>query len=115
MKQPPISLENSFASRVISGTSRRISSYCWSDFPRFIKNPLADPYTLGVSSGASVGAVLTIFLVFLYLLSVCMRAPIFSMIGAIITMVVVMSFARLVDRSLKMETLILTGVIFSSF
>lgn len=37
------------------------------------------------------------------------------MIGAIITMVVVMSFARLVDRSLKMETLILTGVIFSSF
>lgn len=30
-------------------------------------------------------------------------------------MVVVMSFARMVDRSLKMETLILTGVIFSSF
>lgn len=37
------------------------------------------------------------------------------MIGAIITMVIVMSFARVVDRSLKMETLILTGVIFSSF
>lgn len=42
-------------------------------FQGLLKNPLADPYTLGVSSGASVGAVLTIFLVFLYLLSVCMR------------------------------------------
>ncbi len=37
------------------------------------------------------------------------------MIGAVLTMVAVMTFARLVDRSLKMETLILTGVIFSSF
>lgn len=84
-------------------------------FQGLLKNPLADPYTLGISSGASVGAVMTIFfnisipVVGLYAL------PTFSMIGAIITMVVVMSFARIVDRSLKMETLILTGVIFSSF
>ncbi|HAU34065.1 MAG TPA: ABC transporter permease, partial [Lysinibacillus sp.] len=84
-------------------------------FQGLLKNPLADPYTLGISSGASVGAVMTIFfnisipVVGLYAL------PTFSMIGAIITMVIVMSFARVVDRSLKMETLILTGVIFSSF
>jgi len=84
-------------------------------FQGLLKNPLADPYTLGISSGASVGAVMTIFfnisipVVGLYAL------PTFSMIGAIITMVVVMSFAKIVDRSLKMETLILTGVIFSSF
>lgn len=84
-------------------------------FQGLLKNPLADPYTLGISSGASVGAVMTIFfsismpVVGLYVL------PTFSMIGAIITMVIVMSFARVVDRSLKMETLILTGVIFSSF
>lgn len=84
-------------------------------FQGLLKNPLADPYTLGVSSGASVGAVMTLFfgismpIVGLYTL------PIFSMTGAVLTMVAVMSFARLVDRSLKMETLILTGVIFSSF
>ncbi|EON73978.1 FecCD family ABC transporter permease [Lysinibacillus sphaericus] len=84
-------------------------------FQGLLKNPLADPYTLGVSSGASVGAVMTLFfgisipVVGLYTL------PTFSMIGAVLTMVAVMSFARLVDRSLKMETLILTGVIFSSF
>ena len=30
-------------------------------FQGLLRNPLADPYTLGVSSGASVGAVLTLF------------------------------------------------------
>ncbi|MFJ7663335.1 FecCD family ABC transporter permease [Lysinibacillus sp. NPDC097162] len=84
-------------------------------FQGLLKNPLADPYTLGVSSGASVGAVMTLFfgisipVVGLYAL------PTLSMVGAVLTMVAVMSFARIVDRSLKMETLILTGVIFSSF
>ena len=30
-------------------------------FQGLLRNPLADPYTLGVSSGASVGAVVTMF------------------------------------------------------
>lgn len=84
-------------------------------FQGLLKNPLADPYTLGVSSGASVGAVMTIFFSLSIPVVGLYALPIFSMIGAIITMVVVMGFARMVDRSLKMETLILTGVIFSSF
>ncbi|MEK5485037.1 FecCD family ABC transporter permease [Lysinibacillus sp. FSL M8-0355] len=84
-------------------------------FQGLLKNPLADPYTLGVSSGASVGAVITIFFSISIPVVGLYALPTFSMIGAIITMVVVMSFARMVDRSLKMETLILTGVIFSSF
>lgn len=80
-----------------------------------LKNPLADPYTLGISSGASVGAVATIFfgisLPFLHMFTL----PIFSMVGAAITVILVISFARLVDRTMKMETFILTGIIFSSF
>jgi len=84
-------------------------------FQGLLKNPLADPYTLGVSSGASVGAVLTIFFSISLPVVGHFTLPIFSMIGAILTMVAVMGFARIVDRSLKMETLILTGVIFSSF
>ncbi|WP_342531829.1 iron ABC transporter permease [Lysinibacillus sp. FSL R5-0849] len=84
-------------------------------FQGLLKNPLADPYTLGISSGASVGAVMTIFLNISIPVVGLYALPTFSMIGAIITMVIVMSFARVVDRSLKMETLILTGVIFSSF
>ncbi|MFB7158355.1 FecCD family ABC transporter permease [Lysinibacillus sp. NPDC056232] len=84
-------------------------------FQGLLKNPLADPYTLGVSSGASVGAVMTIFFSVSIPVVGHFTLPVFSMIGAILTMVAVMGFARIVDRSLKMETLILTGVIFSSF
>ncbi|MEB2300724.1 iron ABC transporter permease [Lysinibacillus xylanilyticus] len=84
-------------------------------FQGLLKNPLADPYTLGVSSGASVGAVMTIFFSVSIPVIGNFTLPTFSMIGAILTMVAVMGFARIVDRSLKMETLILTGVIFSSF
>jgi len=84
-------------------------------FQGLLKNPLADPYTLGVSSGASVGAVMTIFFSISIPVVGLYALPTFSMIGAVLTMVAVMSFARMVDRSLKMETLILTGVIFSSF
>lgn len=84
-------------------------------FQGLLKNPLADPYTLGVSSGASVGAVMTLFfgisIPFLGLFTL----PILSMVGAFFTMLIVMGFAKLIDRSMKMETIILTGIIFSSF
>lgn len=84
-------------------------------FQGLLKNPLADPYTLGVSSGASVGAVMTIFLGISIPFLGSFTLPIFSMLGAAITIVIVLLFARLVDRTMKMETLILTGIIFSSF
>ena len=84
-------------------------------FQGLLKNPLADPYTLGISSGASVGAVFTLFFGVSLPVFGFFTLPIFSMIGAFVTLVVVMGFARLVDRTMKMETLILTGIIFSSF
>lgn len=84
-------------------------------FQGLLKNPLADPYTLGISSGASVGAVVTLFFGVSLPLLGSYTLPVFSMLGAFVTLVVVIGFARLVDRSMKMETLILTGIIFSSF
>lgn len=84
-------------------------------FQGLLKNPLADPYTLGVSSGASVGAVATIFFGISIPFIGSFTLPIFGMLGALLTLMFVLSFARLIDRSMKMETLILTGVIFSSF
>ncbi|SIT69927.1 FecCD family ABC transporter permease [Edaphobacillus lindanitolerans] len=82
-------------------------------FQGLLKNPLADPYTLGVSSGASVGAVATLF--FGIGLFGSYTLPIFSMAGAMAVLLLVIGFSRAVDRSLKMETIILTGVIFGSF
>jgi iron complex transport system permease protein len=80
-----------------------------------LKNPLADPYTLGISSGASVGAVATIFFGISIPLISRFTLPIFSMVGALITILIVITFVRIVDRTMKMETFILTGIIFSSF
>lgn len=84
-------------------------------FQGLLKNPLADPYTLGVSSGASVGAVMTLFFGISIPVLGIYTLPVFSMVGAGLTMFLVIGFARLVDRSMKMETIILTGIIFGSF
>lgn len=84
-------------------------------FQGLLKNPLADPYTLGVSSGASVGAVMTLFFGISLPFLGNYTLPVMSMIGALITMLAVMAFAKLVDKAMKMETVILTGIIFSSF
>lgn len=84
-------------------------------FQGLLKNPLADPYTLGVSSGASVGAVMTLFFGISIPFLGIYTLPIFSMIGAAFTMFLVLGFAKLVDRAMKMETIILTGIIFGSF
>nr|WP_272508381.1 iron ABC transporter permease [Paenisporosarcina quisquiliarum] len=84
-------------------------------FQGLLKNPLADPYTLGISSGASVGAVITLFFSISIPFLGIFTLPVFSMLGAFLTMLGVIGFAKLVDRSMKMETIILTGIIFSSF
>ena len=84
-------------------------------FQGLLKNPLADPYTLGVSSGASVGAVMTLFLGFSIPFIGTYTLPFFSILGATVTMFLVIGFARLVDRTMRMETIILTGIIFGAF
>lgn len=84
-------------------------------FQGLLKNPLADPYTLGVSSGASVGAVMTLFFGISIPFLGNFTLPVMSMLGALVTMLAVIGFAKMVDRSMKMETVILTGIIFSSF
>lgn len=84
-------------------------------FQGLLKNPLADPYTLGVSSGASVGAVMTLFFGLSLPFIGTYTLPFFSMLGAALTMFLVIGFARLVDRTMKMETIILTGIIFGAF
>lgn len=84
-------------------------------FQGLLRNPLADPYTLGISSGASVGAVLTIFFNLSIPLIGPLTLPLVSILFAFLTMLIVIFFARKLDRSLRVETIILTGIVFSSF
>jgi iron complex transport system permease protein len=71
-------------------------------------NPLADPYTLGISSGAAFGASLAL-LGNLTLLGQ-FSTPLFAFIGAIITLLVVMRLSTF-DGQISGQTLILSGVI----
>lgn len=84
-------------------------------FQGLLRNPLADPYTLGISSGASVGAVLTIFFHISLPIIGSFTLPLLSILFSFITILLVLFFARSIERSMKVETIILTGIIFSSF
>lgn len=84
-------------------------------FQGLLRNPLADPYTLGVSSGASVGAVLTLFFQISIPFVGSFTLPLLSILFSFITIFLVLGFAQRIERSMRVETIILTGIIFSSF
>lgn len=84
-------------------------------FQGLLRNPLADPFTLGVSSGASVGAVVTIFFNISIPFFGAFTLPFLSITAAFLTVFIVLIFAETIDRAMRVETIILTGVIFSSF
>ncbi|MCU1808549.1 iron ABC transporter permease [Cytobacillus firmus] len=84
-------------------------------FQGLLRNPLADPYTIGVSSGASLGAVLTLFFGLSIPFAGMFTLPLFSILFSFLTIFAVLQFARNIERSMKVETIILTGIIFSSF
>jgi iron complex transport system permease protein len=76
-----------------------------------LRNPLADPYILGVSSGAAVGAIIAILMG----LSIhSFGLPLASFFGAILTVIVVFYFGRQ-DGKIHPNTLLLAGVIIGSF
>ncbi|MCY9163694.1 FecCD family ABC transporter permease [Bacillus atrophaeus] len=84
-------------------------------FQGLLKNPLADPYTLGVSSGASAGAVMTLFFGLQLPMIGGFTLPVISVAAALATMLAVLSFSRLIHDSMSVSTLILTGIITNSF
>ena len=84
-------------------------------FQGLLRNPLADPYTIGVSSGASLGAVLVLFFHISIVGLGSFTLPIVSIIGGFIALLIVFGLVRLSSRSLAIETIILAGIIVSAF
>ena len=78
------------------------------------RNPLADPYLIGVASGAGLGAILAMSLRWPATFLGLMAVPIAAFVGSIITVWVVYQLAR-VGRALPTSNLILAGVAVSSF
>lgn len=76
-----------------------------------LKNPLADGSTLGVASGASLGAVISIAFGFNFFGSTAVTAVVF----AFASLLLILALASGIDSSLSTDTIILIGVIFSMF
>jgi iron complex transport system permease protein len=80
-------------------------------FQAILLNPLADPYTLGISSGAAFGASSAIILsIFGVSLPVTYSIPLFAFIGALATLAAVF-YLSTGDNRLSSNTLILSGII----
>jgi iron complex transport system permease protein len=81
-----------------------------------LRNPLADPYVLGISSGASLGAAVAILLFSGRIPSQIITCPVifFSFIGSLLTIFLVYTLAKIGGR-IQIETLILSGVIVGAF
>jgi iron complex transport system permease protein len=78
-----------------------------------LRNPLAEPYILGVSSGAAVGAVLTV--VTGLAARIVWSLPVAAFAGAVLSMLVVFRIAFNVGRTLDTRVLLLAGVVMSAF
>lgn len=100
---------------ILSGLVGASLAIAGAAFQGLLRNPLADPYTLGVSSGASVGAVLTLFFQLSIPVVGSFTLPLLSILFSFLTIFLVLTFASQIERSMRVETIILTGIIFSSF
>ncbi len=78
------------------------------------RNPLADPYLIGVASGAGLGAVIAMSIHWSFTTLGLLAVPLAAFAGAILTVTVVYQLAR-VNRTLPTTNLILAGVAISSF
>jgi iron complex transport system permease protein len=84
-------------------------------FQGLLRNPLADPYTIGVSSGASLGAVLVLFFQVTIVGLGSFTLPIVAILFGLVSLLIVFGLVRLSSKSLAIETIILAGIIVSAF
>ena len=94
---------------MLAGASLAVSGLV---FQAILKNPLADPYTLGISAGAAFGAGFAIFLSHVLHPGIRTLMPVFAFSGAVSTIFLVYFLARTKGR-IQILTIILSGVIVS--
>ncbi len=88
-------------------------SLCGAAMQGLLKNPLADGSTLGVSSGASLGAVLSLALGVTIPGIPLAGTMAMAMAFAFFSLLLILSLAHRLDRSLSTNTIILVGIVFS--
>jgi iron complex transport system permease protein len=92
-------------------------SVAGASFQALLRNPLADPYVLGISSGASVGAILALIIEPHLALAPAIAAlftPVGAFLGAALTVTAVYFLGRR-EGQIDSSTLLLAGIISASF
>lgn len=82
-------------------------------FQALLRNPLAEPYILGISGGASVGAVLV--LAFGWVAAGSWALPLAAFAGAVVAIVLVFRVATATGRAMDVRVLLLAGVVVAAF
>ena len=82
-------------------------------FQALLRNPLAEPYILGISGGAAAGAVAVLTLGWAAAASWSLPAAAFG--GALVAILLVFRVASAADRSLDIRVLLLAGVVGGAF
>ena len=82
-------------------------------FQALLRNPLADPYVLGVSGGAAAGAVLAVVLG--WGLAAAWAVPLAAFVGAMAAVALVFRIALAVGPALDARVLLLSGVVVGAF
>ena len=90
-------------------------SLCGAAMQGLLRNPLADGSTLGVSSGASLGAVISLAFGVTIPGFESAGTLIMAMTFAFLSLLLILSLAYVLDRSMSTNSIILIGVIFSMF
>ena len=80
-----------------------------------LKNELASPYTLGVSSGASLGAGIVIILGVNISFLGNLTLPLIGFVFGLLTVYGVIVFSSKIDKTMSNNTIILSGMVFSLF
>lgn len=92
-----------------------ILSLCGAAMQGILRNPLADGSTLGVSSGASLGAVLAIAFGANVPWIASSGSMLMAILFAFLSLMIILLLSHRMDKSLSTNTIILTGIVFSMF
>jgi len=78
-----------------------------------LRNPLADPFVIGISSGTALGAVISLLMGFQITLLGFAATPLFGFLGGLITLLFLYRLAQIHGKIL-VHTLLLAGVILNA-
>jgi iron complex transport system permease protein len=99
---------------VLAGVVGAVLALAGATYQAVFRNPLADPYLIGVAGGAGLGATIAMLFPIGLLLGILSPVPLFAFAGALLAVLAAYVLARS-GRTVPSATLILAGIAIASF